>query len=196
MTAHQLRAFACDSAEKMMGDKELNWGDGVGRPTRTREMLTDVFGEWVPGATALDADQWVRHMRLPGTYMDQAAMAILAEAFRVEWAIWCIDSDGDVTCQVTVKPAHGTTPRATLGLAIWPNRHICAVLRAGDTEAPGVAGLTLEAADGPRGPDDPPARREYHKELAPSPSQLIMLLEESESLAKEVAVACLSPIHI
>ena len=100
---------------------------------RPRQSVNRVGGriEWDGPRQVLSAENWLKLMAKPTTWMDQAFLALAADCFAVDIAYYVVSSSGRIRDgKCVVKPRTTVDVQAEVELAYVVDQHFCAVVPA------------------------------------------------------------------
>ena len=117
--------------------------DGAIEELSVRSLLEDSFASWaIPGQNTnrvggkfdwggprhvLTAENWLKHMAEPTTWIDQAFLSLAADCFAVEIAYHIVSSTGKIGRTSVIKPREAVDVLARVELAYVVDQHFCAV---------------------------------------------------------------------
>jgi hypothetical protein len=109
-----------------------------------RELIEDSFATWalprqsvnrVGGRVnwdgprqVLTAENWLKLMAKPTTWIDQAFLALAADCFAVDILYSVVSGTGEIRGTCAVKPRTMVDARATVELAYVEDQHFCAIV--------------------------------------------------------------------
>ena len=86
----------------------------------------------------LSAENWLKLMAKPTTWIDQAFLALAADCFKVDIQYSVVAGTGEIRGTCMLEPRIGVEPLAQVELAYVVDQHFCAIVpneeRSGGTE--------------------------------------------------------------
>ena len=181
-TADEMRTRLVDHASSLLDleDEGLLEGGSIG----IRALLEAALASWTPSGVAVSAERWIAIMRGDRTWADQAILALAADLMRTEIVCYVVECGGSMRGIDTYEPLFGadTTGRITVVLEV--DTHFCVVINTNGDAARVGGGDMLDAFEPRSG-----VTTIAGGAMVPTNSQWLIMLEESEELAKHHATA-------